>query len=232
LTRRLSYSLILTLLFLGSFWSSLWAQEERDTTVKDSTVVRDTTVRPIDTTLSTAEKPLVIQSGDARFLNHSPRKATIRSAIIPGWGQAYNRQIWKIPIVYAALGTTAGVFVYNIQNYRDFRFAYQAKYKATPRSDNPRPTLADSADFFRMKPEFQSDDWDLESIRYYRNEFRKNVDYSVLVFLIFWGLNVADAAAAAHLRTFDVSPDLSFQIKPGYSEMANTRGLSLVLAFK
>ena len=37
---------------------------------------------------------------------HNPRTATRRSAIIPGWGQAYNKEYWKIPIVYAALGTS------------------------------------------------------------------------------------------------------------------------------
>lgn len=169
---------------------------------------------------------------DSAKLKHSPRKATIRSAIIPGWGQIYNKQIWKVPIVYGALGTTAYVFVYNIQNYRDLRLAYSGHYNASlpvPQG-SPPGTTPDSTDYFRMKPKYRL--YSAESIRYYRNEFRKNVDYSVLVFILFWGLNVADAAAAAHLRTFDVSPDLSFQIKPGRSQLGGTHGLSLVLAFK
>jgi Family of unknown function (DUF5683) len=58
---------------------------------------------------------------------------------------------------------------------------------------------------------------------------RQNVDYSVLFFIAFWGLNVIDAAVDAHLKTFDVSDGLSLQIKPGYSPMANTNGISLVL---
>jgi hypothetical protein len=55
------------------------------------------------------------------------------------------------------------------------------------------------------------------------------VDYSVLFFIAFWGLNVADAAVDAHLKTFDVSDELSLRIKPGFSSMANTNGVSLVL---
>jgi hypothetical protein len=50
-----------------------------------------------------------------------------------------------------------------------------------------------------------------------------------LAFILLWGLNVIDATVDAHLKTFDVSPDLSFKIKAGYSEIGETHGLSLVL---
>jgi hypothetical protein len=72
----------------------------------------------------------------------------------------------------------------------------------------------------------------MNALRTYRDEFRRNVDYSALFFIVLWGLNVVDAAVDAHLRTFDVTPDLGFKFKFGHSEMAGTTGLSLVLAFK
>lgn len=166
----------------------------------------------------------------------SPKKATIRSALIPGWGQAYNGKYWKIPIIYGALGTTAVVFAYNLQTYRDLRFAYQAKYKAAlpvfdPNNPNPGPgPFRDSTDYFRIKPIYLA--YDANSLRLYRDEFRSNIDYSVLVFLLFWGLNVVDATVDAHLKLFDVNPDLSFKLKFGPSKMAGTTGLSFVLAIK
>src|SRR5215210_5085899 len=55
---------------------------------------------------------------DTLTKKHSPAKAAFRSAVLPGWGQAYNKKYWKIPIVYGALGTTAAVFFYNLNTYR------------------------------------------------------------------------------------------------------------------
>ncbi len=34
---------------------------------------------------------------------HSAKKASTLSAILPGAGQVYNKQAWKIPIIYAFL---------------------------------------------------------------------------------------------------------------------------------
>lgn len=151
---------------------------------------------------------------------YNPGKAALRSALLPGLGQIYNRKYWKVPIVYAGLGITGGIFVYNLQNYRDTRFAYRVKY-------NMREFGTDSALFVQIKDVLKP--LSESSLRSYRDQFRRDIDYSVVFFLIMWGLNVVDAAVDAHLKSFDVSPDLSFQFKPGKSEIAGTTGLSLVL---
>ncbi|MEO6721934.1 MAG: DUF5683 domain-containing protein [Ferruginibacter sp.] len=144
-----------------------------------------------------------------------PRKATLRSAIIPGWGQIYNKKYWKLPLVYGSLGITAGVFFYNVKNYKLLRLAY---IYATDK-DTTNDKLID--------PKFKQ--LSAGAIRSYRNSFRQNVDYSVLFFLVFWGLNVVDATVDGHLKQFDVNENLSLEFKPGYSPMANTAGLSVVL---
>ena len=146
-------------------------------------------------------------------------KAALMSAIVPGLGQVYNKKYWKLPLVYGALGTTAYVFNYNLKNYKDLKQAYIGKYNAR--------VYKDSVEYFKIKTKLLP--LSEESVRFNRDEFRKNVDYSVLFFLILWGVNVIDATVDAHLKSFDVTPDLSLQIKPGHSEMANTNGISLVL---
>jgi hypothetical protein len=159
---------------------------------------------------------------DSATKAHPPRAATFRSAVVPGWGQYYNKKYWKIPIVYAALGITGFVFIDNIKTYKEYRFAYAARYKASL-----PPPGQDSTDYYTLDELYKV--ISPESIQSARNQFRKYVDYSALLFIIFWGLNVVDATVDAHLKSFDVSPDLSLQIKPGHSEMAGTNGISLVL---
>ncbi len=148
---------------------------------------------------------------------YNPKVAILRSAIIPGWGQATNKKYWKMPIVYGALGTTAYIFFRNIKQFKEANAAYKNAIDGISTNDSliPEPYYS-----VRSSP---------DRIKNFRNEVRQNVDYSVLFFIVFWGLNVVDAAVDAHLKTFDVGDNLSLQIKPGYSPMANTNGISLVL---
>lgn len=150
----------------------------------------------------------------------SPKSAAIRSAIVPGLGQIYNRKYWKLPIVYGALGVTGAIFFYNLKEYRKIQFAYTTLING------------DSANFSKVAPELQPFiiNNDAGSLRLNRNIFRRNIDYSVLFFILFWGLNVVDAAVDAHLSSFNVSDDLSLKIKP--SLQPNMAGLTLALAFK
>ena len=74
---------------------------------------------------------------------YKPGKAALRSAILPGWGQIYNKKYWKLPIVYGALGTSAGIFFFNLQTYKDTRAAYRATYNIR----QPGATAADTEAF-------------------------------------------------------------------------------------
>ena len=154
---------------------------------------------------------------------HIPRTATIRSAIIPGWGQAYNHEYWKIPIVWAAIGIPIYTFFYNNSYYKKTSYAYGIRYRQFV---NP----IDTNDLHTIDPELKK--LDLNALQFYRNSFRKDRDYSVLWFLILWGVNVVDATVFAHLKDFDVSPNLSLHITPSLNNMTGTPNLSLSLVSK
>jgi hypothetical protein len=147
---------------------------------------------------------------------YNPRKAIIRSAIIPGWGQAYNKKYWKLPLVYGALGTTTALFFRNLRQYKDAKNAYILATDGDPLNDE------------QIKQPYYAVKDQPERIKVFRNQVRQNVDYCVLFFLVFWGLNVADAAVDAHLKSFDVSDNLSLQFKPFYHPATGSTGLSLV----
>jgi hypothetical protein len=154
---------------------------------------------------------------DTTIQPHSPRKAAILSAVLPGLGQAYNKKYWKIPIVYAALGTCAGFFIYNNKEYTEARNAYKNKMDNDPSNDDQMPE--------KYRPV------DPESIRSYRNGVRQYVDYSALFFILFWGLNVVDAAVDAHLSSFELSEDLTMHITPYSNPLAKTNGIQLTFDF-
>ncbi len=177
-----------------------------------------------------AQKPDPVKSGDSTKKRntkifsktdpskaYNPRIATYRSAILPGWGQATNKKYWKIPVVYAALGTTTYIFFRNVRQYNEAKNAYLNAIDGNTANDSEIPQP-----YFSLKDQ-------PDRIKTFRNQVRQNVDYTVLFFILFWGLNVVDATVDAHLKTFDVSDDLSLQIKPGYSQLANTNGISIVL---
>lgn len=147
----------------------------------------------------------------------SPRTAALRSAILPGLGQIYNKKYWKLPIVYGALGATAAVFLFNINEFNSVSYAYKVVInKDTADWGNVR------ADLLPVVKRNSA-----ASLRNYRNEKRRDIDYSVLVFALFWALNVVDATVDAHLKSFDVGGDLSMKVKPGYNPVTRTAGIGI-----
>jgi Family of unknown function (DUF5683) len=204
--RRNCSFLVLFLLFFVHFPSTSWAQTTKDSVMASSVSIKDTANKVAATDSAKPKKKYI------------PRIATIRSAVIPGWGQIYNKKYWKVPIIYGALGTTTGIFFYNLKTYKQLRQAVILLSDTIPSND----TLVDPR--FRILG--------VNSLRTYRDEFRQNIDYSVLAFLIFWGLNIVDATVDAHLKSFDISPDISMKVRPSLNPMNNGPGLSFIFSLK
>jgi hypothetical protein len=143
-------------------------------------------------------------------LHDNPRKATLYSAILPGAGQVYNKKYWKVPIVYAAIGIPAYAFFYNKSWYQKCQYALTVcvnlETNGSVGDDSLKKVAPELLPFVTTN--------DQNGIITNRDSFRKNQDYSVLFFLLFYGLNIVDATVDAHLKDFNVSSDLSFQIKP------------------
>ncbi len=153
---------------------------------------------------------------DSLSLLHSPRKAALLSAALPGAGQVYNKKYWKVPVIYAGF-TALGYFV--VTNNKDYRL-YKNSYKL--RLDGDVATVDEFVGIY-------SDD-DLSTLK---NFYRRNRDLSVIGISLLYVLNIIDATVDAHLFHFNVSDELSMAIRPGFAtQNFNGPALSLNIYFK
>ena len=165
----------------------------------DNIVVQDTIARePID--------PL------------TPAKAAFYSAILPGLGQAYNKKYWKIPIVYAALGTGIYFYIDNNNEYKRYRDAYKRR-------------LAGFTDdeFYGggTTPSISNDGL----IRAQRT-LRRNKEISLLVTIGIYALNIIDANVDAHLLQYNIDDNLALKPHFDFNELDATTNLGLTLGLK
>jgi hypothetical protein len=202
----------LIFLFIGCIF---FCSAELSAQKKDTSAPKNSAVTKKDSTL--------VKSDTIVKLKFRPQVATRRAAILPGWGQATNKEYWKIPLVYGVLAIPGALYFYNDSWYNKTKYAYEAKFKAQA------PTL-DSSGLAGIDPQLKN--LGLASLQSYRNTFRRDRDYSILYFILAWGLQVADATVFAHLKQFDVSDDLSLQVKPQFNPNTRTPGLGLVFNFK
>jgi hypothetical protein len=159
------------------------------------------------------------KSASALPPNYSPRKAIVRSAIAPGWGQYTNKKYWKMPLAWAGVGIPAYLFVRNIKQYRETKAAI-----ANFSDGNPANDIEIGQPYYSVRN-------NIPLLNNFKRDVRQNADYSILFFIVFWGLNVADAAVDAHLKTFNVDDNIGLNLKIGNSELAQTTGISLQYSF-
>ena len=137
----------------------------------------------------------------------SPKKAAIYSAVIPGSGQIYTGRYWKIPIIYGGLVASAYFINDNNNQYNEYRDAALLSYE----------TGEDQLGYTYSE---------LITLKDY---YRRNREISYFSFVGVYILNIVDASVNAHLFNFDVSDDISLNIRP-YSTLSNT-GVSFSLNF-
>lgn len=133
--------------------------------------------------------------------DHSPTKALLLS-LIPGGGQIYNRQAWKVPIFYAALGGVG----YMAYNYYSEMVTFKQEY------------LRIGYDGSSSLPNYQG--YPGSSIYNLYQSANKNFQTFCIVTLAVYGFNLLDAYVFGHLFDFNVSDDLSLNLSPALSPAA------------
>lgn len=177
------------------------SQTETDSipTVNQNEIVLDSVVR----------KPMNILA---------PSKAAFYSAVLPGLGQAYNKKYWKIPIVYAALGTGIYFVVDNDKTYKRYRDAYKSRLAGYTNDE----FYGDEA-----APRVSS-----EGLIRAQNTLRRNKELALLITAGLYVLNVIDANVDAHLLQYNLDENLALKPHFKYDEQENATNLGVTLNFK
>ena len=144
-------------------------------------------------------------------MEHSPLKATIFSAVVPGTGQLYNGKWWKTGIAWAGLGTC--VYFVN-DNSKTYKY-YKQQYIFQNDGDSTTVATIPNGDYFSEQ-----------------ERWHKYLDISYMCLAGVYILQIIDANVDSHLYYFDVGDDLSFSFHPSLIEAAGVHGgLGFTLRF-
>ncbi|MFO7843767.1 MAG: DUF5683 domain-containing protein [Bacteroidales bacterium] len=143
---------------------------------------------------------------------HSPHKATMYSAVVPGLGQVYNQKYWKLPIIYGLTGIFIYAFDFNNNQYNKYKNAY--------------------AEFDAGRISIFEGYSNKETILRIKDYYRRNRDLNVIVMAGIYMLNIIDATVDAHLFDYDISDNLSFNVQPSLMRsLDNKNAMGLTCRF-
>jgi hypothetical protein len=142
-----------------------------------------------------------------------PKRAGLYSAILPGLGQIYNKQYWKTGLVAVAAGTVTYFIIDNRKNYQKYQEAYIS------RIDN-NPATTDT--FYN---------YSINDIDILRRGFRKYYEYSIISGTLCYLVNILDAFTSSHLKTFDMSKNISMKAAPFFN-IHKQMGFKVVICLK
>ncbi len=179
----------------------------------DTIIIDSSDVVVIDTNFQQKKQGFMYRLWREDYPN--PKKALWMSFVVPGSGQMYNKRWWKLPIVYGGLGFTAYLIGFNQKQYKIFRDAYIAE-------------LNDQIHIY-------SGILDSGDLKFLRDGYDQRRQWSWIGFFAVYLFQGAEAFVDAHLRTFDVSDDLSLKVKPTIQQdpfSSPNLGLGIVIHLK
>lgn len=147
-----------------------------------------------------------------------PNKSTWAGIVFPGGGQIYNHKYWKLPIVYGGFLGCAYALNWNNQMYSDYSQAYLDIM-------DDDPGTASYEDFLPPRYNVEANkDYLKRVFKNRRDNYRRQRDMSIFCFIGVYLISVVDAYVDAELSNFDITDDLTVQVRPS---IVDTRGTTL-----
>ena len=140
-------------------------------------------------------------------VNHI-EKATTLSLVCPAAGQIYNGSYWKVPIVVAGMASMVYVIDWNQRGYDRFKTAYDLATDDDPNTVGEFPNTSE------------------ESLRSIKNAYRRNRDLAIIGTVAVYLVQVADAHIDAHMQAYDISDNLTMEIKPQITQTSGPKGIN------
>ena len=142
---------------------------------------------------------------DSSAMNR-PKTASFYAAALPGLGQIYNRDFWKLPILYGGAAVMGHYIAWNNNMYHDYLRALFDKQTGV--QNNPLSNLGT-----------------IDNLKQGVDYYRRNRDYLMILMVGLYLVQIVDAQVQAQLMTFDISPDLTLNLKPVLSETGYCRNI-------
>lgn len=136
----------------------------------------------------------------------APSRAAFYSAVLPGLGQIYNKRYWKVPLVYAAIGS--GILIYDNRN---------KLYNITREAFKSRQAGFTNDEFFDLNPDDGITPTEpgisLDGLESRQERFQSDRDLALVVTILLYALNIVDANVDAHLKQFNIDDKLSMDME-------------------
>ncbi len=211
-------------------WFGAALCQNQDSLIQAQTAVFQRDTIPLDSILTVRDtlSPTLANEDSAKVKKRSflyrlfkedypnPKKAMYLSLAFPGGGQIYNKRWWKLPFVWGGYVGLVYAVDFNTRNYKLFKSAYLAELNGEPHPFSGT----------RLKAN------DLKRLR---DQYDKNKQLSYIGFFALHLVAGAEAFVDCHLKTFDVSDDLSLRIKPSMQATpvsGPTLGIGLAMVIK
>ncbi len=139
--------------------------------------------------------------------NHSPHKAVMHSLMIPGWGQVYNHQIWKVPLIYTGLTLLATVYIYNERQY-SINLLVAKDYE---KGKAPLSTARE----YGLYNEYQAAGYQAAAINDAVASYKRDEELGIFGFVAAWGIQMIDAYIDAKFQhSYTMDNNLSLKVTP------------------
>ena len=180
-----------------------------------SRMIRSNTRRQIYLGLTVASYLYFL--GDAavnyRYDASPVKKATTLATIFPGAGQVYNKSYWKLPFVVGGLATTIYTIDWNNRGYKRFKKAYSDRSAYDKALEEHQKDPEHHPDPPVAKGEFGTK-YSAEFLKNLKDNYRRNRDLCIIITAGLYVLQIIDAHVDAHLKSYDISDDLSVEFTP------------------